>query len=110
MYTDQGETTCGMSCTQTSATILIAYLTEPLGPNRTRGNVKLKNGKQCVIVCNISRENAMQNAIIYASLHHEKATNENRKPETEIIAIFTYNSYLFTFREAIGVTVFIAVL
>ena len=32
----------------------------------------------------------MQNAIIYASLHYEKATNENRKPETEIIAIFTY--------------------
>ena len=47
----QDETACGMSCAQTSATILIGYLTEPLGPNRPRGNVKLKNGKQCVIVC-----------------------------------------------------------
>ena len=51
MYTDQDETACGMSRTRTSATILIGYLTEPLGPNRPRGNVKLKNGKLCVMVC-----------------------------------------------------------
>ena len=50
MHTDQDETACGMSCTRTSATILIGYLTEPLGPSGPRGNVKLKNGKQCVIV------------------------------------------------------------
>ena len=50
MYTDQDETACGMSCTGTSATILIGYLTEPFGPNRPRGNVKIKNGKPCVMV------------------------------------------------------------
>ena len=43
MHTDQDETACGMSCNRTSATILIGYLTEPLGPDRPRGNVKLKN-------------------------------------------------------------------
>ena len=43
MYTDQDETACGMSCNRTSATILIGYLTVPLGPDRPRGNVKLKN-------------------------------------------------------------------
>ena len=51
MHTDQDEKACGMSCTWTPATILIGYLTEPVGPSGPRGNVKLKNGKQCVIVC-----------------------------------------------------------